>query len=260
MRQIRILLLNLLAGALLVSGAALAANASNDTPASNATNTKGAKQLTAQSDPVAFVKKECGGCHGENGNGLKPAVPRLAGQHADYLYKQLRNFKAADGKPAGPDNPMYPTPADLVYVAAPEGKLPERRNPVYFLAMNGMVMKLSDADMKVVAKYFSEQKVTPPTAPAKTGAAMEAAKRLYRVGDPARGLASCAGCHGPKGAGLPAQFPRLAGQFASYTLTQLKSFRTGERFNDPNSMMRDVAYKLTDDEIAQLAEFIEGLR
>jgi cytochrome c553 len=239
----RILLLTVLAGALAASGSALAAEAK-----------------AAVADVQQLVKRQCGGCHGEDGNGVKPAVPKLAGQHADYLYKQLRNFKAADGKLMGPNNPMYPTPSDLVYVAAPEGKLPERMNPVYFLAMNGMVMNLSDAEMKAIAVYFSEQKIKPADAAAKGGEAFETAKKLYRWGDPARGLASCAGCHGPRGAGLPAQFPRLSGQFAPYTMEQLKSFRAGDRTNDPNSMMRDIAYKLTESEIADLADYIAGLR
>lgn len=207
-----------------------------------------------------LVKKQCGGCHGDDGNSLKPTVPKLAGQHADYLYKQLRNFKAADGKPMGPANPMYPTPSDLVYVAAPEGKLPERTNPVYFLAMNGMVKDLTEADMKAVAVYFSEQKRKPAESLTKGGEAFEAVQKLYRGGDSARGLPSCAGCHGPTGAGLPAQFPRLSGQLAGYTLAQLKNFRAGDRTNDPNNMMRDVAYKLSEDEIAQLADYIAGLR
>ena len=249
----QILLLTVLASALAAAGPALGANE----------GAKAAAQETAKANPAnvqQLVKKQCGGCHGDDGNGIKPAVPKLASQHADYLYKQLRNFKAADGKLMGPNNPMYPTPSDLVYVAAPEGKLPERRNPVYFLAMNGMVMNLSDADMKSIAVYFSEQKMKPAEAATKSGEAFEAAKKLYRAGDPARGLASCAGCHGPTGAGLPAQFPRLAGQYASYTVTQLKSFRSGERFNDPNNMMRDVAYKLSEDEITSLSNYIAGLR
>lgn len=246
----QILLLTLLAGAIAATGTAFGAE-SQDQPV---------VPETAKADPAKFVKKQCGGCHGDDGNGLRPAVPRLAGQHADYLYKQLRNFKAADGKLMGPDNPMYPTPSDLVYVAAPEGKLPERRNPVYFLAMNGMVMNLTDEDMKTIAVYYSEQKIKPVTAPEMSAEAMAAAKKLYHAGDPARGLAGCAGCHGPTGAGLPAQFPRLAGQFVSYTVTQLKNFRSGDRFNDPNSMMRDVTYQLTDDEITQLADYVAGLR
>lgn len=206
-----------------------------------------------------LVKKQCSGCHGDDGNSLKPTVPKLAGQHADYLYKQLRNFKAADGKPMGPTNPMYPTPSDLVYVAAPEGKLPERTNPLYFLAMNGMVKDLTDADMKSIALYFSQQK-RKPAETTLTAEAHDAAQKLYRSGDAARGLPTCAGCHGPTGAGLPAQFPRLAGQTAAYTMAQLKNFRAGDRTNDPNGMMRDVAYKLTEDEIALLANYIAGLR
>ncbi len=239
----RILLLIVLAGALATAGSAMAAEAKAAAP-----------------DVQQLVKRRCGGCHGDDGNGVKPAVPKLAGQHADYLYKQLRNFKAADGKLMGPDNPMYPTPSDLVYVAAPEGKLPERMNPVYFLAMNGMVMNLSDAEMKAIAVYFGEQKIKPTDVVAKGGEAFEATKKLYRFGDPARALVSCAGCHGPKGAGLPAQFPRLSGQFAPYTVEQLKNFRAGDRTNDPNNMMRDIAYKLTEDEIAGLADYIAGLR
>lgn len=254
------LLLAVLAGILVTVGPAIGATG----PVPGAAEGK-AKAVTPEATKVQptkvqlLVKKQCGGCHGDDGNSLKPAIPKLAGQHADYLYKQLRNFKAADGKPMGPANPMYPTPSDLVYVAAPEGKLPERTNPLYFLAMNGMVKDLTDADMKAIAVYFSEQK-RKPAETTLNGEAQEAAKKLYHAGDLARGLPTCAGCHGPTGAGLPAQFPRLSGQFASYTIAQLKNFRAGDRTNDPNSMMRDIAYKLTEDEIALLANYIAGLR
>lgn len=246
------LLLAIFAGAMVATDPGLCADG----------KTKPVNQEVLKNDPAKvqlLVKKQCGGCHGDDGNSLKPTVPKLAGQHADYLYKQLRNFKAADGKPMGPNNPVYPTPSDLVYVAAPEGKLPERTNPLYFLAMNGMVKDLSDADMKAVAVYFSEQK-RKPNAVTLSGETLEAAQKLYHAGDPARGLPTCAGCHGPNGAGLPAQFPRLSGQLAGYTTAQLKNFRSGDRTNDPNSMMRDVAYKLTEDEIALLADYIAGLR
>ena len=221
-----------------------------------------APRETAKADPAKLkqlVKKQCSGCHGDDGNSLKPTVPKLAGQHADYLYKQLRNFKSADGKPMGPSNPLYPTPSDLVYVTAPEGKLPERMNPLYFLAMNGMVKDLSDTDMKNIALYFSEQ-TRKPDASTKNAEELESIQTLYRAGDPARGLPPCAGCHGPNGAGLPAQFPRLSGQLAAYTAAQLKNFRAGDRNNDPNQMMRDIAYKLTEDEIALLSDYIAGLR
>ena len=252
----QILLLTILAGALAASASASAAEGkASPAPAAQEKASKAAPANVRQ-----LVTRQCGGCHGDDGNGIKPAVPKLAGQHADYLYKQLRNFKAADGKLVGPDNPMYPTPADLVYVAAPEGKLPERMNPVYFLAMNGMVMNLSDNEMKAIALYFNEQKLKPADTAAKADEAYEAARKLYRDSDAARGLASCAGCHGPTGAGLPAQFPRLAGQYAIYTASQLKSFRANERTNDPNNMMRDVAYKLSEEEIASLSNYIASLR
>jgi cytochrome c553 len=206
-----------------------------------------------------LVAEKCGDCHGRDGNSHSPNVPRLAGQHPDYLYKQLRNFKAADGEPPGPANPIYPTPSDLVYVAAPEGKLPERTNPLWFLAMNGMVHGLADTDMKNLAVFFSEQKLVPAAATLATDA-VAPARTLYLVGDPARELSACGACHGPTGAGLPAQFPRLAGQSAAYTEAQLLNFRKGDRTNDPNMMMRNVAYELTDEEIQLLADYIAGLR
>ncbi|MBI5922642.1 MAG: c-type cytochrome [Betaproteobacteria bacterium] len=233
-----------------------AATVSAADPVSPARNQSAATDNTAKLKQL--IKKQCSGCHGEDGNSLKPTIPKLSGQHADYLYKQLRNFKAADGKPMGPNNPMYPTPSDLVYVAAPEGKLPERTNPIYFLAMNGMVKDLTDADMKELALYFSQQKRKTDSA-IKNTEAIEAAQRLYRGGDAARGIPTCAGCHGPDGAGLPAQFPRLSGQYAEYTATQLKNFRAGDRTNDPNSMMRDIAYRLKEDEIKALSEYIATL-
>lgn len=214
----------------------------------------------AETTPVAtLVTSKCAGCHGEDGNSPAPNVPRIAGQHADYLYKQLRNFKAADGKPASPANPMYPTPSDLVYVAAPEGKLPERTNPIWFLAMNGMVHGLSDQDMKNLAVFFSEQTLAPASS-TRDRAALESARLLYLAGDPARALPACGACHGPTGAGLPAQFPRLAGQSSAYTEAQLRNFRNRDRANDPNTMMRDTAYKLTDEEIRLLSDYIAGLR
>ena len=228
-----------------------------------AANTDSIELTTADADPIITIEQlfvdKCADCHGEGGRGLKPSVPKLASQHADYLYKQLRNYMAADGQPPGPDNPVYPTPSDLVYIVAPEGELPERTNPIYFLAMNGMVLGLSDNDMKALAVYLEEQQRAPEESQQNVEA-LAAAQNLYRAGDPSRSLAPCAGCHGPNGAGLPAQFPRLAGQYASYTAAQLNSFRAGERTNDPNRMMRDVAYKLTEEEINALSDYIAGLQ
>ena len=172
----------------------------------------------------------CAACHGVDGNSPAPINPKLAGQIPEYLHKQLRNFKAADGKPA------------------------ERQNAI----MGGMVAALSDDDMKGLAQYYSEQKLKPATA--KNAATVELGQKLFRGGDLTKGLPACAGCHGPAGAGLPAQYPRLAGQYAEYTEAQLKSFRAGERANDPNKMMRTIALKMTDAEIKAVADYIAGLR
>lgn len=177
-----------------------------------------------------IVTQVCAVCHGTDGNSTTPINPNLAGQHPEYTLKQLTNFKAQGGKPA------------------------ERENAV----MAGMAANLSADDMSNLATYFAGQKVKPRVARdpelAKLGQA------IYRGGIVARGVAACASCHGPNGAGIPAQFPRLSGQYAEYTQAQLKAFRIGERANDPNRMMRMVAAKLSDREIKAIAEYLGGLR
>jgi cytochrome c553 len=177
-----------------------------------------------------IVSKVCAACHGPDGNSPLSVNPSLAGQHPEYIYKQLNNFKAKEGKPA------------------------ERNNPI----MAGNVAGLSDDDMKNVATYYSNQAPRPRAA--RDPELVRQGQLIYRGGIAAKGLAACASCHSPNGAGLPAQFPRVAGQHAEYTAAQLKSFRSGERKNDPNSMMRTVAGKLTDREIAAVSEYIAGLR
>lgn len=172
----------------------------------------------------------CGACHGADGNSSISVNPKLAGQQADYIYKQLKNFKGA------------------------EGKAPERLNPI----MNGMAAGLSDDDMKNLAAYYNAQKRKPEVA--KNSETIEYAQKLYRAGDAAKGLPACAACHGPSGAGMPAQFPLIAGQFAEYTEAQLRSFRAGERANDTNNMMRLVTIKMTDPEIKAVSDYIAGLR
>ena len=187
-----------------------------------------AKPDTTKGQQIA--SQVCVGCHSADGNSVAAANPKLAGQIEDYLYKQLRNFKAADGKPA------------------------ERQNPV----MNGMVAALSDADMKSLSAYFSGQKLKPEVA--KNRQTIEMGQKIYRAGDASKGLPACAGCHGPAGSGIPAQYPRLGGQFAEYIEAQLKAFRAGERANDPSKMMRMVAVKMTDPEIKAVSDYIAGLR
>ena len=192
-----------------------------------------AAQDAAKPDPTKgknIASQVCAACHAADGNSVAPANPKLAGQAYDYLHKQLLNFKPQDGKKA------------------------ERENAV----MAGMTANLSAADLKDIAAYFASQKLTPATAKDKDLAAL--GQKIFRGGNAATGLAACAGCHGPTGMGIPAQYPRISGQFAEYVELQLKAFRAGTRANDPNGMMRGVSARMSDREIQAVAEYVAGLR
>ena len=190
-------------------------------------------QGVVKGDPAKaqqIVTQVCAACHGTDGNSAISVNPSLAGQHPEYTLKQLVNFKSQDGKPA------------------------ERGNAV----MAGMVASLSADDMSNLAAFFAGQKPKPRAA--RDPELVKLGQAIYRGGILDKGVAACASCHSPNGAGIPAQFPRLAGQHAEYTAAQLKAFRSGERANDPNRMMRGVAVKLSDREISAVAEYIAGLR
>jgi cytochrome c553 len=176
-----------------------------------------------------MVNQVCAACHAADGNSQIAVNPKLAGQIPEYLYKQLTNFKAAAGKKA------------------------ERENPV----MAGMVAGLSPEDMRNLAAYFAGQAAKPGAAKSKDLVAL--GQKIYRGGIASKGVAACASCHGPNGAGMPAQYPRLSGQHVEYVEVQLKAFRSGERANDPGSM-RGVAEKLSDREIQGVSDYIAGLR
>lgn len=167
----------------------------------------------------------CAACHGADGNSLAPANPHLASQHRAYTAKQLANFKSG-----------------------------ERKNPI----MAGFAAGLSPEDMAALGVYFERQTLRPAAASDKALALQ--GERIYRAGIAERRVPACSGCHSPNGAGIPAQYPRLQGQFKEYTLAQLQAFRSGERANDPAQMMRMIAARLTDQEMAALAEYIAGLR
>jgi cytochrome c553 len=124
--------------------------------------------------------------------------------------------------------------------------------------MNGMVTNLSEADMKNLAAYYAGQKLKPAVATDKELAAL--GQKIWRGGIAASGVPACAGCHGPDGAGMPSQYPRLSGQFAEYVAAQLKAFRDATRVNDPNGMMRGVAARMSEREIRAVAEYAAGLR
>ena len=189
--------------------------------------------VTAEGDPEAGKAKSavCAACHGPDGNSMIELNPKIAGQHENYLVKQLTEFR----------------------LASSTGGAEGRNNAV----MNGMAAALSDQDIADLAAYFSSQEAKPGATPENFVAPGEA---LYRGGDAARGVTACIACHGPQGNGMQlAGFPDISGQHASYTAAQLKAFRAGERHNDMNGMMRDIASKLTDEDIEILSNYVAGL-
>lgn len=189
---------------------------------------EGAKPDAAKGQQI--VGKACVACHGADGNSPSPLNPKLAGQIPEYTEKQLANFKpGANGKA-------------------------ERANPV----MGGFAATLSAEDVRNVAAYFGSQQ-------SKGGAARNKdtllqGQKLWRGGDVAKGLPACASCHGVSGAGVPIQYPRLAGQHAEYIEAQLRAFRNGERANDAAKMMRTIAAKMSDAEIKAVSDYAAGLK
>jgi cytochrome c553 len=168
----------------------------------------------------------CHACHGLDGNGIpvQPLWPKIAGQHPRYIYKQLNNFKNG-----------------------------ERWNA----QMSPMAMPLTDEEMRNLAAYYSAQEQQGGVA---EKSLVALGRQIYRGGNPQSGVPACSGCHGPTGRGSNlARFPRIAGQYSEYTDQTLKMFREEQRHNDPNGMMRGVAKNLSDEEIAALAAYVEGL-
>ena len=174
-------------------------------------------------DAAATATEVCAACHGADGNSVAAANPSLAGQHADYSVKQLTEFKSG-----------------------------ARKNPI----MMGMAAPLSPEDMKNVGAYFAEQKIKPREAADKK--LLPEGQKIFKGGVASTKIPACMACHGPNGAGIPAQYPRLGGQHAGYIVAQMTAFRSGERAN--NTVMRDIALKMTDAQIKAVAEYISGLR
>jgi cytochrome c553 len=182
----------------------------------------------SKGDPKAaesIVNQVCAGCHAVDGNSAVAANPKLAGLTAEYINKQLNNFKSG-----------------------------ERKNPV----MGGIVASLSPQDMLNLAAYFSAQQAKPGTSKDQELALV--GQKIYRGGVQGAGVPACASCHGPQGKGIPTQFPRLAGQHSDYIYTQLNDFRIGTRANDAAKMMRSIAQKMTDADMKAVAAYIQGLR
>ena len=166
----------------------------------------------------------CAACHGADGNSMNPTWPKIAGQSASYIVKQLADFKAK-----------------------------KRNDPL----MSFQASALSAQDMDDLGAYFASQTGSQGGADEKLAAA---GAKLYRGGNKAKGVAACIACHGPTGAGNPAaKFPKLSGQHAAYVEKAMKDFRSGARNNDMNKMMQNIAEKMSDKEIKAVASYISGL-
>ncbi len=183
-------------------------------PAAMAANIEAGKAKTAA----------CAGCHGADGNGgADPTWPKLAGQDAAYITKQLKDFKSG-----------------------------ARKDPI----MAGMVAALSNADMANIGAYYASLKTSGGSA--RSAEIAKQGERIYRGGIASRGVAACMSCHGPSGAGIPPHFPRVSGQKGAYTKKQMLAFKAGSRTND-NKVMTLIAFKLSEGEIDALSEYMAGL-
>ena len=197
----------------LLSLSAFAAQANENKPSTKPDLVKGQEKST----------QVCAACHTADGSRGSPANPILQGQHAEYLVKQLTEFKAG-----------------------------KRVNPV----MNGMVNTLTDQEMKDVAAFYASKQAKPGFAKNKDLVAL--GEKIYRGGIAAKQVPACAGCHSPTGAGIPAQYPRLGGQHADYAEAQLVGFRSGARANSAQMMV--IASRMSDKEIKAVSDYIAGLR
>ncbi len=179
----------------------------------------------------------CSSCHGAGGNSTLPINPNLAGQPYEYLIKQLLSFRPINAET--PATRRGPDGADTV--------------------MSPFAKMLSEEEIHNVAYYLSLQKLDYEVAATATNEdTMERGQQIWRGGLPDRHVPACAGCHGPNGVGIPGQFPRISGQYPSYIADQLKLFRSGDRANSP--MMHDIGDRMSDSDIAAVADYAAGLR
>ena len=178
--------------------------------------------LYSGGDPTRGITA-CIACHGAEGNSGIPQNPKLGGQHAAYIKKQLHEFQG-----------------------------PDRNNAI----MTMIAKAMTPEDIDNIAAYLSAQRATPGVAKVKETA--ELGRKIYRAGIAEKNVPACAGCHSPNGAGIPAQYPRIAGQHQDYSVTQLTNFRAGTRSN--SAQMTAISKRLTDEEMKAVSDYITGLR
>ncbi|SDH50887.1 cytochrome c [Nitrosomonas sp. Nm132] len=174
----------------------------------------------------------CSGCHNADGNSVIPSNPTLAGQHAEYITKQLMDFKVEGDSPAKRDNPT----------------------------MASMVAALTVDDMKNLSAYYAQQKTKVETISDGGKSLLEIGKRVYDGGNLEHNVPACSSCHSPNGAGIPPHYPKLAGQHTIYTISQLEAFRQGSRANDKNQEMQKVVLRMSAQEMKAVAEYIATLQ
>ncbi|GAM54644.1 cytochrome c4 [Vibrio ishigakensis] len=173
----------------------------------------------------------CAACHGVDGNSMITTYPKLAGQHAKYLEKQLKDLK----------------------LGATSGGKQGRWDP----AMSAMALPLSEEDMADISAYYASLPISENTTPENV---VEQGRELYLAGDAERGITACVACHGPRGNGTSLSgFPKISGQHADYIKASLQKFASAERNNDLNGMMHDIAKKLTEEEMDVLSKYVGGL-
>jgi cytochrome c553 len=218
---------------LLLSTAAPAANddpASQQPPSPESANNQSADETRLRigpGDPVAGKDKAalCFGCHGEDGNSVDPTIPKLSGQYAIYISKQIRNYLAST-----------------------------RSHQV----MSGMAGSVSDGDLADISAYFASQPIMKGAHPSDN----KLGKKLFENDDLSRMMVRCNSCHGATGKGLePGNpvYPVIGGQHKKYLLDQLISFRKGARNNSPGGIMNITVHRLSDAELEALADYVSGL-
>ena len=179
----------------------------------------------AEADAAAGKAKSevCAGCHGEDGNASAPIFPKLAGQHDNYLARQLKEFKSK-----------------------------KRIEPT----MNAMAEALSEEDIADISAYFAKQKIKPEKAES-----TPVGEKVFRAGNTATGVPACTACHGPNGGGNPySGYPALGGQYSAYLSKTLHDYKTGERANDPSEIMKTIASRMSEEEINAVSDYASGLQ
>jgi cytochrome c553 len=230
----RVLMRSLVASSLLLGSSLFGMAQAADVPVGPIMpDVKVGEKLYNEGDPARGIVA-CVSCHGTAGNSDIPVNPNLAAQPHEYIYKQLTEFQPKE-----------------------DGMAPRRGPDGAPSVMTGLSTPLTIDDMRNLALYIAEQQLTKPAAASSEELAARG-EEIWRGGIKETKVPACAACHGANGEGIPAQYPRLSGQFAPYLEEQLVLFRAGHRAN--NDMMTQIAARMSDADIKAVADYAAGLR